>query len=218
MMSKRYLGTIAAAMVLAWPTVAQTAKETPPAEEAEATSTAWSFSILVDGFVVPDSEFFVSPIFSADHHWLHLEARYNYEDQRTGSLWAGYNFTAGHRVAIEVTPMLGGVFGNSNGIAPGYHISLAYWKVELSSSGEYVFNTDDHHASFFYSWPQVTFTPVDWLHAGFAAQRTKTYHTKLDVQRGPFLGFSHKSMSFTTYVFNPGLDQPTVVFEAGFEF
>jgi len=24
--------------------------------------------------------------------WLHLEARYNDEDLRTGSLWVGYNF------------------------------------------------------------------------------------------------------------------------------
>ena len=218
MMKKRSMAMIAAVMVFTRQAPAQTAKEPPPADAAEATSAAWSFSVLVDGFVVPHSEFFVSPIFSADHHWLHLEARYNYEDQRTGSLWAGYNFSAGHKVALEVTPMLGGVFGNSNGIAPGYYFSLAYWKVELSSTGEYIFNTDGHNASFFYSWPQVTFTPVDWLHTGFAAQRTKLYHTNLDVQRGPFLGFSHKNLSFTTYVFNPGLDQSTVVFEVGFEF
>ncbi len=217
-MKKRFLGMVAAVVVLACQGAAQTAKEAPRAESAEEAAPAWSYSVLVDGFVVPHSEFFVSPIFSADHHWLHLEARYNYEDQRTGSLWAGYNFSAGHKVMLEVTPMIGGVFGNKNGIASGYHFSLAYWKLELSSSGEYVFNTDDHNASFFYSWPQVTYTPVDWLHTGFAAQRTKVYHTSLDVQRGPFLGFSHKDLSFTNYVFNLGWEQPTVLFKVGFEF
>jgi len=217
-MKKRFLGMIAAVAIFAWAATAQSAEETSHAGAAESASPAWSFSALADGFVVPNSEFFVSPIFSADHRWLHLEARYNYEDQRTGSLWAGYNFSVGHKVALEVTPMIGGVFGNTNGIAPGYQFSLAYWKLELSSSGEYVFNTDDHNASFLYSWPQVTYTPVDWLHAGFAAQRTKVYNTNLDVQRGPFLGFSHKDLSFTTYVFNLGWEQPTVVFEAGFEF
>ena len=48
----------------------------------------------------------------------HLEARYNYEAQRTGSLWAGYNFSVGKKVKLDATPMVGGVFGNVNAVAP----------------------------------------------------------------------------------------------------
>ena len=50
---------------------------------------------------------------------LHLETRYNNEDLRTGSLWVGYNFAWGEKWQFEVTPMIGGVFGRTNGIAPG---------------------------------------------------------------------------------------------------
>ena len=178
----------------------------------------WSFSLIVDGYVVPHSEFFVSPVFSADRDWLHLEARYNYEDQYTGSLWLGYTFSVGSTLTLDVTPMVGGVFGNTTGFAPGYEVSLSYKKLSLSSSGEFVFDTKKPSNNFFYSWPELVYSPTDWLHLGLAAQRTKTYHTSLDTQRGFLVGFSRKNVHFTTYVFNAGWTDPTFVFEAGFDF
>lgn len=47
-----------------------------------------------------------------------MEARYN-ENQTTGSLWAGYNFTAGKTLILNVTQVIGGAFGRTNGIVPG---------------------------------------------------------------------------------------------------
>jgi hypothetical protein len=47
--------------------------------------------------------------------WLHLEARYNYENLRTGSVWVGYNFSAGKKLVLDVAPVLGGVFGRTHG-------------------------------------------------------------------------------------------------------
>ena len=44
----------------------------------------------------------------------------------TGSLWAGYNFAVGKRLVLDVTPMIGGVFGRTTGIAPGCEASLSY--------------------------------------------------------------------------------------------
>ena len=56
--------------------------------------------------------------------------------------------------------MLGGVFGNTTGIAPGYKGSLSWWKLELYSEGEYVFDTGDSSESFFYNWSELTLAPV----------------------------------------------------------
>ena len=133
-------------------------------------------------------------------------------------MWIGYNFSFGQRAVFEVTPMVGGVFGNTNGIAPGYQASLRYKRLVLSSSGEYVFDTTGRNGSFFYSWPQLTYSPTDWFHAGLVAQRTKTYHTGFDTQRGFLLGFSHKRAEFTSFVFNPGWSDPTVVVEMHWSF
>jgi hypothetical protein len=43
--------------------------------------------------------------------------------------------------------MLGGVFGKTNGIAPGYSGTLDWWKLRLYSEGEYVFDAEPTHCS-----------------------------------------------------------------------
>jgi hypothetical protein len=59
---------------------------------------------------------------------------------------------------------------------------------------------------------------VNWLQFGLVTQRTRTYHTDRDVQRGVFVGFSYKSLSFTTYVFNPDESRAVVVLSASVSF
>jgi hypothetical protein len=114
--------------------------------------------------------------------------------------------------------MIGGVLGNTAGIAPGYMASLTWRRIELSTEGEFVFDLRDHSGSFFYSWMELSYSPMEWWHAGLVAQRTKAYHTNLDVQRGILLGFSRKRFDFTTYIFNAGWTDPTVVLSLGFSF
>ena len=101
-----------------------TAKDTTPAFTKEADEKAWSFSISASTYIVPNDQEYVQPTFIADRGWLHLETRYNYENLETGSVWVGYNFGSGEKLEWEFTPMLGGVFGNTTGIAPGYKLSL----------------------------------------------------------------------------------------------
>jgi hypothetical protein len=188
----------------------------PTVESGGANS--WSFSITADGFVVPDSPFFVSPVLTADHGGLHLEARYNYEDRSTGSLWFGYNFSVGQRLKLEVTPMVGGLVGATAGIAPGYEATLSYRRLSLSDTGEYVFDANDRAANFFYAWPQVAYSLIDRsLKVGFVAQRTKVYHTDFDIQRGALVGLVFDRVELTTYVFE-GKPSPTVVFEGVLSF
>lgn len=160
---------------------------------------------------MPDDQSYASPTFTAAHQWLRLEARCNYEYQKTGSLWAGYNWSVGDKVTLDVTPMVGVVFGNTTGIAPGYGISITYKRVGLFAQGEYVFNTNDRTASFFYTWDELTYSPTDWFHRGLVAQRTRAYHTELDVQRGFSVGVAHKRTDFTTYIFVAGWTDLTVV-------
>ncbi len=191
------------------------ATNAPPANVAEETEGGWTFSASAYTYIVPDSRDYVQPAFTADCGWLHLEARYNYEDLETGSAWVGYNFGGGEKLAWEFTPMLGGVFGNTTGIAPGYKGSLSWWKLELYSEGEYVFDTGDSSGSFFYNWSELTLAPVEWFRLGIVTQRTRAYQTDRDIQRGLLVGLSYRKVSFTTYVFNPDESRPTIVLAAG---
>ena len=188
----------------------------PPAIENDAAK--WSFSAWAYTYLVPDSRDYVQPTITADRGWLHLEARYNYENLETGSAWVGYNFSGGNKLAWKFTPMLGGVFGNTTGIAPGYNGSLSWWKLELYSEGEFVVDTGDSSGNFFYNWSELSLAPVDWFRFGLAAQRTRAYQTDRDIQRGVLVGFSYKQVSFTTYVFNPDESKPTLVLAVGVTF
>ncbi len=114
---------------------------TTPALTAESDEKAWSFSTSVYTYFVPDDRDYVQPTLTADRGWLHLEARYNYEALDTSSLWIGYNYGVGDKLTLEFTPMLGGVFGATAGIAPGYRGTLSWWKLELYTEGEYLFDT-----------------------------------------------------------------------------
>lgn len=104
-----------------------TTTNTAPALRTAAEEKIWAFSLSAYTYLLPNGHDYVQPTFTADRDWLHLEARYNYEDLDTGSAWVGYNFSGGKRLAWEFTPMLGGVLGDTTGIAPGYKGSLSWW-------------------------------------------------------------------------------------------
>ena len=93
-----------------------------PLEVADETAESeWECSLSTSTYLVQNGRDYANPNLVADRDWLHLEARYNYEAIKTGSLWLGYNFSVGKKLALEAAPMLGGVFGDITGIAPGIH-------------------------------------------------------------------------------------------------
>lgn len=199
-------------------TNAPTTTNTAPNSLSATNAKAWSFSASVAGYLVPNDRDYAQPTITADRDWLHLEARYNYEALDTGSVWVGYNFSVGDKLSLDFTPMLGGVFGDVTGIAPGYEFTFSYWKLELYSEGEYVFDTQDSSGNFFYTWSELSLAPVDWFRFGLVAQRTKAFQTDLDIQRGFLVGFTFQQWDFTAYLFDPDQDEPTVVLTLGFNF
>ena len=209
---------VAGVVVLAGGAFAQPNTNLAPVVSPADPTNQWSFSASAYTYFVPGGQDYVNPNVTADRGWLHLEARYNYEALETGSAWIGYNFSVGEKLLFEATLMLGGVFGALDGIAPGYNVSLRYWKLNLSSQGEYVFDTADRSGNFFYTWSELSYSPVDWFRAGLVVQRTKAYQSDLDIERGLLVGFTYKRVDFTTYVFNLGWADPTVVLALGFNF
>jgi hypothetical protein len=184
------------------------------AEEKE----PWSFSASGTLYIIPDETYF-NPVISVDREHLHLEGRYNYEDLETGSLFAGYSFHMGSdSVELNVTPMVGGVFGNSNGIAPGFLLELNYQKLSVSSEGEYFFSSDEKEANFFYSWSELVYLPAEWLWFGLAGQRTRAYKTDLEIQRGLLLGFGVGNFSVTGYLMNIGWDDAFGIINVEYQF
>jgi hypothetical protein len=217
----RLAGIIAASIVLAASQApgqdcesvpSATTRPLPAAEEP--TGKSWSFTASAYTYFLPESSDYIQPTIAADHGWLHLEARYNYEGQKAGSAWLGYNFSGGKKVEWEFTPMFGGVVGNVTGVAPGYKGSLSLWKLEFYSEGERVFDTRDSTRSFFYNWSEMTLAPRDWFRFGLVTQRTRAYQSDRDIQRGILAGFSYKRLDLTTCVFNPDESRPLILLGA----
>jgi hypothetical protein len=216
-MRNTYLAILCLALLVV-PVNAQNAPGSSTTIQSGQPATSWSYSLSAFTYLLPDCSVYVQPTITADRRWLHLEARYNYEDLETGSVWVGYNFSAGKKLSLSITPMLGGVFGRAAGIAPGYRTSLGWRWLELYSEGEFVFAIDRSTDSFFYNWSEFTVSPVDWLRAGPVMQRTQVYKSALDVQWGFLVGVSYKQLEVTGHVFNPHQRKPTYAISVSVEF
>jgi hypothetical protein len=175
---------------------------TPFQEDAKK---AWesSFSIAA---VLPGDQVYLQPTLAMDLNWLHLEARYNYEALDTASAWIGYNFSFGEKLSIAFTPMMGAVFGETKGFAPGYEISAKWWKLEFYKEGEFLIDSVAKNGNFYYSWAEFRLALVEWARVGMVVQRTKLYQTEFDTQRGLMASFSFRNLDLNAYLFNPDKD------------
>jgi len=195
-------------------------------DDTERSKIEWEFSLSTFTYLAQHERDYANPNFSADYGRLHLEARYNYEALKTGSVWIGCNFprfTIGKDLEINATPMLGGVFGDITGVAPGYSIEASYKIIKASTQGEYFFDAGNNSGDFFYSWSEfsASLPKADCIRAGLVVERTQASGNS-DVRRGPLVGFKHKckdkDVDLTIYWLAPGSREATFVFAVTVEF
>ena len=195
-----------------------TVPDSQSAANSEVEHNKWEFSLSSGTYFVKGGPDFVNPTVTADRDWLHLEARYNYEALNTASLWLGYNFSFGEKLVFGVTPMVGGVFGDISGVAPGYKITVSYKMFELYTLGQYFIDDTRHEDNFFYTWSELTCSPVDWFKFGLVVDRTKLAVENFDIRRGPLVGFKYKCFDFSVYWLNPGSSGETVLLYTALNF
>ena len=179
---------------------------------------AWTVDASVYTYVLPDEGNYAQPTIAADRDWFHFAARFNYEDLNTGSIWLGYNFSGGETIEWTLTPLIGGVLGQTDGVAPGYSGSLSWRQLEFYSEGEDLIDGHDTADNFLYNWSELSFVPTEWFRVGMVTERTRVYETTRDIQRGLLVGITYKNLEATTYVFNPDDSRPVVVLAIAFSF
>ena len=210
----RRLAVLAGLVVLA---TANASAQTPNAT-TEPTPPAWSFRATGATYLLPDEEDYVQPTFTADRGALHLETRYNYEGRRSMSGFVGWNLQAGTNVTLEVTPMAGAVFGETDGLIPALALTLGFRRLEFYAENEYVFDLNSSEDSFFYSWSEFSVWATDWLRAGVVAQRTRVFQQPREIQRGFLVGVTASRIEGTVYFFNPGSEDHYLVASIGVSF
>jgi len=164
-------------------------------------ASSWSFSVESDYYIFPYDQNILMFIGTADHKMLHLEARYNYENRNTASVFGGLNFTFGNQLQLLLTPMVGIAFGSLNGLVPGLEVDLTYKTFYFNSQSEYLFDFTQKENDFAYTYLQLGTSLFKHLEVGLAGQRTRLYQSSLDLQRGIYLGYSFHNLNalFTTF-------------------
>jgi len=98
---------------------------------ADSEALSWDVRAALSGYFFSERSAYLQATAAVDYGVLHLEVRYNYEAQHTGSLWVGWNFEWGTSLKLSLTPMLGGVLGEVSGIAPGLEGDLSWGPLEF---------------------------------------------------------------------------------------
>ena len=176
------------------------------AQETDSSHARWNFSAWAETFILPDQGDYFTPTFYARKKNLHLEARYNYEDRNTASLWAGRRFRFGNKVGFLVVPMAALVVGKTNGLAPGLEAEINFRKLDVYTEMEYVFDFESNENNFFYMYSELGIRPIKPIRTGLIFQRTKLFESQFEIEHGFFAEYYFGRFRVGGFYFNPFTD------------
>ncbi len=139
--------------------------------------------------------------FETKNNW-YAELRYNYEELRTMSFFAGKSITGGDGLQFSLTPLAGFSAGRFTGVSLAANAQVDWKKLYLSSQTQYSMATKKNIKNFFFSWTELGYNISQHFFSGLAAQFTRTKGQN-DLQPGILTGLSFKDLSVPFYVFSP---------------
>ena len=185
----------------------------------DSSQSPWAFAADAYYYILPGEENTTTVLAYADYKAIHFEGRYNYEGRNTGSVFLGYRLEAGNKLKFGVTPMLGYVFGDIQGLIPAFKLDLAWKKFDFYSESEYVIDVEGKENNYFYTWSELAITPFENFRTGISANRTRLYDSPKDIQHGIFAQYSFWKLTAGVHYFNPfESDYSFVIATLGIEF
>jgi len=140
--------------------------------------------------------------YTSSRNW-YGEARYNYDELETFSLYAGRTFMNSGLLSWSATPVIGGLIGKMTGGSVGLNMDMDFDKLFLSSQSQYSFSMDERKDRFFFSWSELGYQATPWLFGGMAMQQTNLYKALGTLETGYMLGFSLRNWTIPFYIFSP---------------
>jgi hypothetical protein len=141
--------------------------------------------------------------FETGNNW-YAEARYNYEDKNTFSLYGGRKFSGEYkRLMYSLTPIVGVVTGDFQGGSAGVNTTVELKKLFFSSQSQYTFSTHNPMDDFFFSWSEAGYEIASWFYLGLSVQHTQMLHANTALfEHGAVIGFEFGRWSIPIYSFN----------------
>ncbi|HEY6170635.1 MAG TPA: hypothetical protein VIX80_00110 [Candidatus Kapabacteria bacterium] len=195
----------------------------PLAAQEPARDSLWSSEVSLYYYFLPHQDDFPTLIGYADHGALHLEARYNYEDLKTASVFGGYNFEFSVTLTDDPTqfsiiPMIGFAFGRTDAIIPGLELRMIDDIFDVYFEYEYTITLPNEETNFFYSWTEIAMTPIENFRAGGAITSTRLLHSEHDGSVGIFGEYTFGKFKTGLFYFLPLRTDGFVLAKVAMEF
>ncbi len=147
-------------------------------------------------------------IYYKKNYW---EARYNYGDTKTLSLFWGHPFYVSKKMEVEIIPTVGLSAGNFIGLSHALQLNAESERFEVYSLNQYSLCFTDARRSFFFNWTEVKYKFKKVVKLGAALQYTESMPQKYATETaesthrvdvGPVIGFEYKKFYLCVYFFN----------------
>ena len=130
------------------------------------------------------------------------EIRYNYEDARTISFYAGKTFSGGKLAEYSITPMAGYSTGVFTGLSLAVNTDVEWKDFYFSAQSQYSISSKTKEDNFLFSWSELGYSITDHFFTGLSLQYTRTF-CETDLEPGIVAGISFKNFEMPFYVFKP---------------
>jgi hypothetical protein len=133
-----------------------------------------------------------------------IEARYNYEELRSGSIYVGKKISRENKeVSWAVTPLAGLVVGKFTGGSLGVNMEVQRGKLFFCSQSQFSFTHSNAQNNFIFSWSELVLEPWPWIFFGTSLQYLKGTNRPMSTfEKGVVVGLNFRKWSFPVYAFN----------------
>ncbi|HTF21564.1 MAG TPA: hypothetical protein VK658_25975 [Chryseolinea sp.] len=144
------------------------------------------------------------PIITYESPHIYVEARYNYEENNTFSIYLGRSVSGKNKCEYSITPMIGFAMGQFSGVAAGANATLAYQNIFFTTQIQYARSFHEVRDDFAFAWTDLTYQPATWIYVGLSTQQTVMPRASTFLsEQGIVVGFSIERWTFPMYYFMP---------------
>lgn len=145
----------------------------------------------------------VPRVWYQDNKGWYGEARLNYEEEQTVSLYGGKIFSRRDVVSFSFMPVAGLVWGQLKGGSLGANLTFDYRCFSFSSASQYTFSQQDPRSDFFFAWSELGAQVTESIYTGLALQQTRNFGEAVHWDPGLEIGFLIRGWTFPVYIFDP---------------
>ncbi len=147
------------------------------------------------------------PIVHIQNEKWYGEVRYNYEELKTFSAYAGKIFSDEEEThSYAIIPMIGIVAGKFKGYSVGLDVTFNEHNFFFCTQSQYTFSSSSRYENFMYSWSELGYDVSQWIYTGMSLQHIQLFQQEgeaLTYEFGFMAGIKLGQWTIPIYSFSP---------------